>query len=401
MPTEHTIPDAGIPRYLDLLFERSDKLPESYFVSMEIDGMYLGEGGFVVMLLEPSMGASAPEYLDTCQRLVRQLHQHLRRFAIHYIDVQHGRVACLLAFPRLEKRTAEAAETLAQLHTIADNLCAEFSEQEQTNLLWVISNMEFGTGGIRTAYSEVCDFLQYQAFMGNHRGVWVLFDAEGATQSQMDENLFLSDSAEKVSRLLCSGNQEDAQAQLSMAVDYCIRAVPCFFPMMRMRLLTLFDHLILAILRENHVLRSFLQQQNILTELLMAPTEQALQEQIHAFWSDLIGHMAVLEAQPGIRWVARVDEYITEMSVDPNLSVSQIALHFQLPQPTLSGRYKQYAGKNITDQIHAVRIRHARQLLQSSGTTLSDIAQQVGYGSLATMNRAFRKYEGIAPSQLR
>ena len=401
MPTEHIMPDAGIPRYLDLLFERSDKLPESYFVSMEIDGMYLGEGGFVVMLLEPSMGASAPEYLDTGQHLVRQLHQHLRRFAIHYIDVQHGRVACLLAFPRLEKRTAEAADTLAQLHTIAGNLCAEFSEQEQINLLWVISNMEFGTGGIRTAYSEVCDFLQYQAFMGNHRGVWVLFDTEEATQSQMDENLFLSDSAEKVSQLLCSGNQEDALTQLSMAVDYCIRAVPCFFPMMRMRLLTLFDHLILAILRENHVLRSFLQQQDILTELLMAPTEQALQAQIHAFWSDLIGHMAVLEAQPGIRWVSRVDEYITEMSVDPNLSVSQIALHFQLPQPTLSGRYKQYAGKNITDQIHAVRIRHARQLLQSSGTTLSDIAQQVGYGSLATMNRAFRKYEGIAPSQLR
>ena len=401
MPPEHTLPDAGVPRYLDILFERSDKLPESYFVSMEIDGMYLGEGGFVVMLLEPSMGASAPEYLDLCQRLVRQLHTQLRRFAIHYTDVLHGRVACLLAFPRLEKRTAEAADTLTRLHAIADQLCAEFSQQEQTNLLWVISNMEFGTGGIRTAYSEVCDFLQYQEFMGTTRGVQVLFDPEGATQSQMDENLFLSDSAEKVSRLLCTGNWEDAQAQLSMAVDYCIHAVPCFFPMMRMRLLTLFDHLILAILRENHVLRSFLQQQNILTELLMAPTQQELQAQIAAFWTNLIRHMEALEAQPGIRWVSLVDEYITEMSVDPNLSVSQIALHFGLPQPTLSGRYKQYAGKNITDQIHAVRIRHARQLLQSSTNSLSDIAQQVGYGSLATMNRAFRKYEGLSPSQLR
>ena len=363
--------------------------------------MYLGEGGFVVMLLEPSMGASAPEYLDLCQRLVRQLHTQLRRFAIHYTDMLHGRVACLLAFPRLEKRTAEAADTLTRLHAIADQLCAEFSQQEQTNLLWVISNMEFGTGGIRTAYSEVCDFLQYQEFMGTIRGVQVLFDTEGATQSQMDENLFLSDSAEKVSRLLCTGNREDAQAQLSMAVDYCIHAVPCFFPMMRMRLLTLFDHLILAILRENHVLRSFLQQQNILTELLMAPTQQELQAQIAAFWTNLIRHMEALEAQPGIRWVSLVDEYITEMSVDPNLSVSQIALHFGLPQPTLSGRYKQYAGKNITDQIHAIRIRHARQLLQSSANSLSDIAQQVGYGSLATMNRAFRKYEGISPSQLR
>ncbi len=401
MPPEHTLPDAGVPRYLDILFERSDKLPESYFVSMEIDGMYLGEGGFVVMLLEPSMGASAPEYLDLCQRLVRQLHTQLRRFAIHYTDVLHGRVACLLAFPRLEKRTAEAADTLTRLHAIADQLCAEFSQQEQTNLLWVISNMEFGTGGIRTAYSEVSDFLQYQEFMGTTRGVQVLFDTEGATQSQMDENLFLSDSAEKVSRLLCTGNWEDAQAQLSMAVDYCIHAVPCFFPMMRMRLLTLFDHLILAILRENHVLRSFLQQQNILTELLMAPTQQELQAQIAAFWTNLIRHMEALEAQPGIRWVSLVDEYITEMSVDPNLSVSQIALHFGLPQPTLSGRYKQYAGKNITDQIHAVRIRHARQLLQSSANSLSDIAQQVGYGSLATMNRAFRKYEGLSPSQLR
>ena len=128
---------------------------------------------------------------------------------------------------------------------------------------------------------------------------------------------------------------------------------------------------------------------------------QDLRAEAEQFWQGLVAHLEEMERQPDLLWVAAVNEYIAKMSTDPNLSVLQIAEHFGMAQPAASSRYKKYAGCTLSDGIQTTRIRHAKQLLQSSATPLGKIAETVGYGSLVSMNRAFQKYEGVAPRLLR
>ena len=245
------------------------------------------------------------------------------------------------------------------------------------------------------------DSLQYVRFMLREPGVTSLADTEGSTQSQMDETLFLNDCTDQISRMLQGRKHEEARQRLDLAMDYCVTAVPWFFPNMRLRLMNFWGHLVLALIRQNQVARAFFTEHDIMTELLMAENYSALSKVVDSFWQALIRQLVEMETQPDLLWVASVNEYIAKMSTDPNLSVLQIAEYFGMAQPAASSRYKKYTGYAISDEIQKTRIRHARQLLQSSSMPLNKVAETVGYGSLATMNRAFQKYEGVVPRLLR
>ena len=373
MPTERTMPDAGVPRYLDILFERPHQLPESYFVSMEIDGMYLGEGGFVVMLLEPSMGASAPEYTRTFASgsFVSSTPSSGGLPSTMPMCSTAGSPA-YWPFPDWKSAPPKPPTPLRSCTPLLTIFAQSFPSRSRpvcfgSSATWGSAPAAFAPPIARSAIS-----YSIRRSWGPPRVSRCCLIPRVPRNPRWTKTSFLSDSAEKVSRLLCSGNQEDAQAQLSMAVDYCIHAVPCFFPMMRMPLLTLFDHLILAILRENHVLRSFLQQQSILTELLMAPTRQALQTQT-GIRSGLIsiGHMAALEAQPGIqldlfrpgRSVHHGNERSTPyLSVSPDCpALSTAPAHtVRAIQAVFREKYHRYR------YPRRYGFSHARQLLQSS-----------------------------------
>lgn len=47
------------------------------------------------------------------------------------------------------------------------------------------------------------------------------------------------------------------------------------------------------------------------------------------------------------------------------------------------------------------RVKKAKELLLTTDASVQDIAEAVGYCSLATMYRAFTNVEGVAPGKLR
>lgn len=196
MDMQDTRYKSTVSKYLNFLFTRSASLGEDFYIHMEIDGMYLGGGGFAVVLLELRDVENAAEYFSLTERLEQILCEKLARFAIHYVDSYDNRLSCLLAFPRLRANTPAVAEQMAQLRRILEDVHKIFTGETGKGLICAASNMEFGTAGIQMAYSELTDHLQYLRFMQMDSGVAALSDAEGSTRSQMDENLFLSDCAD-------------------------------------------------------------------------------------------------------------------------------------------------------------------------------------------------------------
>ena len=49
--------------------------------------------------------------------------------------------------------------------------------------------------------------------------------------------------------------------------------------------------------------------------------------------------------------------------------------------------------------VHQFRIEKAKEMLASDYSTLSDVAQSLGYPSLYDFSRAFKKHTGVAPSK--
>lgn len=98
-------------------------------------------------------------------------------------------------------------------------------------------------------------------------------------------------------------------------------------------------------------------------------------------------------------WLVRMTEYVQNNFTDPDLNVATIADRLGL-NPAYSARmYKKHYGVGIPEQIHRLRISQARKLM-GKGVLLKDIAVIVGYDNPQRMNRAFKRYEGIPPSEI-
>ncbi len=81
-------------------------------------------------------------------------------------------------------------------------------------------------------------------------------------------------------------------------------------------------------------------------------------------------------------------------------SVTEVADHFFYSREYVSRLFKKYYDTTILDYIHKLRISKSRALI-AEGTPIIDVCFAVGFSSLSTFIRAFRKVTNMTPSEYR
>ena len=87
--------------------------------------------------------------------------------------------------------------------------------------------------------------------------------------------------------------------------------------------------------------------------------------------------------------------------MDSNLGLSLVATKFNISEGYVSTIFKGDMGVNFTDYVESVRMECACKLLENSDETISAIAEKIGYNSVQSFRRAFKKVKGISPKELR
>lgn len=82
-------------------------------------------------------------------------------------------------------------------------------------------------------------------------------------------------------------------------------------------------------------------------------------------------------------------------------SATRLADRHSIAPSTITKLFKKYEGCTFLDYLHGLRIGEVKRLLLETNRTLEEIAQEVGYGSVMTMIRAFRRYEQTTPGRYR
>lgn len=93
-------------------------------------------------------------------------------------------------------------------------------------------------------------------------------------------------------------------------------------------------------------------------------------------------------------------DYI-ERHLEENITLSQMAAMLNFSQAYLSQRFKEETGIPLHQYIIRRRVQRAKQLLQCSNLSLTDIALRCGFCSHSHLSRCFRRIEGIPPSAFR
>lgn len=116
---------------------------------------------------------------------------------------------------------------------------------------------------------------------------------------------------------------------------------------------------------------------------------------------ELVAHSRELHQRKRDSLLRDIRNYVTENATDMNMGLTAVAREFRLKPREAAESFRAYYGENVNDVIHKARVKKAKELLLTTDIPVQDIAQQVGYCSLATMYRAFTNVEGVAPGKLR
>ena len=89
------------------------------------------------------------------------------------------------------------------------------------------------------------------------------------------------------------------------------------------------------------------------------------------------------------------DEFASELSLD------DIARRVASSRRQLQRAYAEIGDTTFREHLTRVRMQRAAELLARRGMTVREVARRVGYRQPAQFAKAFRRYQGLAPSAFR
>lgn len=98
--------------------------------------------------------------------------------------------------------------------------------------------------------------------------------------------------------------------------------------------------------------------------------------------------------------VAKVVSHIRDHACD-RTAVGNLPKIFSVSRRTLLRRFTKYVGHSPAAEIRQSRLRHARNMLENTKMSLTEIAYACGYTDLSHMDRTFRSALAASPGSLR
>ena len=90
-----------------------------------------------------------------------------------------------------------------------------------------------------------------------------------------------------------------------------------------------------------------------------------------------------------------------EQQAHGDLTLGDIAKRAAMSVRTLNRRFQSETGQTPMQWVTGVRVRHAQQLLESTGHGVEKIGRDVGFSSPANFREQFRRLTGVAPQSYR
>lgn len=130
-------------------------------------------------------------------------------------------------------------------------------------------------------------------------------------------------------------------------------------------------------------------------------TIYSMEQEIKSIVKDICKLIEKNHKGSGEKLIDEVIEYIQENYSENWLGLSSIADQFNVTPQYLSSLFKKCRGENLKDYISKIRVEKAKELLESTDLTITEIAERLGYANDMGITRIFKKHEGITPGTYR
>jgi AraC-like DNA-binding protein len=95
----------------------------------------------------------------------------------------------------------------------------------------------------------------------------------------------------------------------------------------------------------------------------------------------------------------RAIELVEKNLANADFGVEQMCHEIGMSRSGLYKKLMAITGKSTNDFIRAIRMKHAKQLIEQRELQITEIAYAVGYNALKTFTENYKQEYGITPSE--
>jgi len=261
-----------------------------------------------------------------------------------------------------------------------------------------VSDVHYGLHGIRQAYSETLQILEYKMIIGEESTL-IRYDSINKDIADDFSGLYNLDKERLFVNCIEAGDYKGAKEILDEMLVRILDKNVNSIQLMKCRVFGLINMILNAIgeIRSDPDMH-FVDGLDPTNRLLNSKTVMDLKKEVDLIFNRIMEYHSEKAGKQVPEWVTQVDDYIGSHFHENDLSIISISNDIGLSVSYLSRAYKRYKKIGLLDYIHKVRLEKAKELLKMD-ICIKDIAQQVGYLDSKALIRAFRRYEGITPGK--
>ncbi len=297
--------------------------------------------------------------------------------------------------------SVKGPEEMRNLYTALDQMIRR--EPEATRPHAAVSNPYDAISGISRACDENQEAHRFERFLRKPIDVLLQsgdFWIHGVTEPQYEDEDVFGKLSQGICNALAAQDPDRAHRLLDEALDFMVDRFPRVSGV-HMRALRFCHALEMTLVGADLIDRLFVQENHLLQDVIEADNEELLRKTFH---HKLEAIDLYAQSRKQLRHGAlmrRVASYIDANLTDAQLSLPAIAESFGMSDEKLSAAFRSYYQETVPNFIHRRRVDYIKKQLLKTKTPVRELAIEAGYVSLATMNRAFYRLEGVYPGQYR
>ncbi|WP_168120239.1 cache domain-containing protein [Paenibacillus sp. HB172176] len=302
-------------------------------------------------------------------------------------------LVCIVNF----KGNTSAEEANASLKRVAEEAQRFIGSRFKIFFTVSVSSIHRSAAELPTAYQEAMEAMEYRMLQSGQSIIW--------HDQIKHQELSYDYSIEKEQQLINyvnAGDYTGAKATLDAIIDGNLEQENVSADLLRCLLFDMCSTMMKAGMEAN-LERDELYEENLaaIRELSSGSTVSAMRERMSQFLYKICLLSEERRKSSKYRLKDRVLDYIEEHYKDNKLGINMISEHFGLHPSYMSRFFKEQAGDTLTDYMNRFRVEKSKELLLRDDIFIKDISDLVGFYSISTYIRLFKKYEGVTPSAYR
>src|SRR5688572_29925365 len=105
------------------------------------------------------------------------------------------------------------------------------------------------------------------------------------------------------------------------------------------------------------------------------------------------------ESPADIQFLTELHEVIAKNMANEQFGVTELADAMNMSRSNLLRKVKKSTDLPVNQLIREVRLKRAMELLQNSGSNVSEVSHQVGFNSTSYFIKCFREFYGFPPGE--